>query len=149
MRPSRNETNTETINWINNKHQFFTILIFHYLRLCGKSHSDAIISVYGTLFIRFRSDSAGSGRGFLLEFETEDFDECVTNNGGCSHFCHNTIGSFYCSCPQSMTLSKRGDYCIGKWAARCELSPLSCLSLIWPRLTDCASMLSALLKFLW
>ncbi|XP_063676687.1 dorsal-ventral patterning tolloid-like protein 1 isoform X1 [Bolinopsis microptera] len=81
-------------------------------RLCGKSHSDAIISVYGTLFIRFRSDSAGSGRGFLLEFETEDFDECVTNNGGCSHFCHNTIGSFYCSCPQGMTLSKRGDYCI-------------------------------------
>jgi hypothetical protein len=84
-----------------------------YLRLCGKSHADAVISVYGTLFIRFRSDSAGSGRGFLLEFETEDFNECVTNNGGCSHYCHNTIGSFYCSCPPGMILSRRGDFCIG------------------------------------
>ncbi|KAL5263560.1 hypothetical protein ACHWQZ_G008809 [Mnemiopsis leidyi] len=81
-------------------------------RLCGNSHTDAIISVYGTLYIRFRSNSAGSGRGFLLEFEMEDFDECLSNNGGCSHFCENEVGSYKCSCPPNMTLSHRGDYCI-------------------------------------
>ena len=44
----------------------------------------------------------------------EDFDECLSNNGGCSHFCHNEVGSYKCSCPPNMTLSHRGDYCIGE-----------------------------------
>lgn len=28
-----------------------------------------------------------------------DIDECELDNGGCSHNCTNTIGSFFCTCP--------------------------------------------------
>ena len=27
-----------------------------------------------------------------------DVDECTTNNGGCDQNCHNTVGSYYCTC---------------------------------------------------
>ena len=27
-----------------------------------------------------------------------DVDECTDNNGGCQHYCNNTVGSFGCSC---------------------------------------------------
>uniref|UniRef100_H2Y970 VWFA domain-containing protein n=1 Tax=Ciona savignyi TaxID=51511 RepID=H2Y970_CIOSA len=30
-----------------------------------------------------------------------DIDECANNNGGCSHTCTNTNGSYVCSCPDS------------------------------------------------
>ncbi|XP_052812858.1 fibulin-1-like isoform X2 [Mya arenaria] len=33
-----------------------------------------------------------------------DENECSVKNGGCSHACRNTIGSFHCSCPLGFTL---------------------------------------------
>ena len=35
-----------------------------------------------------------------------DIDECALNNGGCSHFCTNTDGSFECSCPSPFTCTE-------------------------------------------
>ena len=32
-------------------------------------------------------------------FISLDINECDVFNGGCSHFCTNTNGSYYCSCP--------------------------------------------------
>ena len=29
-----------------------------------------------------------------------DVNECEIRNGGCSHGCYNTVGSFECTCPQ-------------------------------------------------
>ena len=43
-----------------------------------------------------------------------DVDECVTNNGGCDHYCTNTIGSFVCSCYPGYTLDGDGRTCLGK-----------------------------------
>uniref|UniRef100_H2Y968 VWFA domain-containing protein n=1 Tax=Ciona savignyi TaxID=51511 RepID=H2Y968_CIOSA len=42
---------------------------------------------------------------------TCDFDECSANNGGCSGECTNTIGSFYCSCPEGESLLADGVTC--------------------------------------
>ena len=42
-----------------------------------------------------------------------DINECFNNNGGCSHFCHNTFGGFYCSCNENEDLDVDNRTCIG------------------------------------
>lgn len=54
-----------------------------------------------------------------------DIDECALPTGGhiCSYRCHNTPGSFHCSCPvNGYTLAVNGRSCQG------ELSVMSCCS---------------------
>ena len=38
---------------------------------------------------------------------------CTDNNGGCEH-CHNTNGSYYCSCNTSYFISSDNHHCDGK-----------------------------------
>ena len=53
--------------------------------------------------------------GFLsLNPALTDVDECATNNGGCEHYCTNTIGSFVCSCYTGYTLDGDGRTCLGE-----------------------------------
>lgn len=42
-----------------------------------------------------------------------DVNECSKNNGGCSHFCHNTLASYYCSCNGYEELDVDNRTCIG------------------------------------
>ena len=44
-----------------------------------------------------------------------DTDECLSNNGGCSHNCWNTEGSFHCSCPSGYTMSSDNKTCTSMW----------------------------------
>lgn len=39
-----------------------------------------------------------------------DNNECATNNGGCADICHNTAGSFTCSCHPGYHLSGKNCY---------------------------------------
>ncbi|XP_061891515.1 growth arrest-specific protein 6 [Entelurus aequoreus] len=58
----------------------------------------------------------------------KDVDECSKRNGGCDHECHNTVGSYHCSCRQGYMLVGRHmcndlDECEGLnvcGSARCE-----------------------------
>ena len=53
--------------------------------------------------------------GFLsLNPALTDVNECTTNNGGCDHYCTNTIGSFFCSCYPGYTLDGDGRTCQGE-----------------------------------
>lgn len=38
-------------------------------------------------------------------------DECAVNNGGCQHECHNTLGSYTCSCHNGFTLHENQRDC--------------------------------------
>uniref|UniRef100_A0A182T6U5 EGF-like domain-containing protein n=1 Tax=Anopheles maculatus TaxID=74869 RepID=A0A182T6U5_9DIPT len=40
-----------------------------------------------------------------------DRDECLLGRHDCSHECHNTVGSYRCSCPVGLTLSVDGKTC--------------------------------------
>ena len=42
-------------------------------------------------------------------------DECTVKNGGCSHDCTNTIGSYICACPDpELSLADDKHTCEGK-----------------------------------
>ncbi len=43
-----------------------------------------------------------------------DIDECLENNGGCDHFCRNTVGSFECSCQKGHKLLTNERTCQGE-----------------------------------
>lgn len=49
----------------------------------------------------------------------KDEDECLVNNGGCSHDCHNTPGTYHCSCPEGLGLDMDLKTCI---ISKCSLS---------------------------
>ena len=46
-----------------------------------------------------------------------DINECDVLDGGCSHYCNNTDGSYYCSCPVGYELIDQM-FCKGKWKCR-------------------------------
>lgn len=52
-------------------------------------------------------------QGFLLGVDGTcvDIDECHVNNGGCSHHCENTQGSYKCSCPKGYAFGANSRDC--------------------------------------
>ncbi|XP_070574356.1 uncharacterized protein [Ptychodera flava] len=63
--------------------------------------------------VTFRSDYSNSDHnvGFYAHYFSEDIDECLYNNGGCDHYCHNILGSFYCSCRSEYVLDSDRKIC--------------------------------------
>ena len=51
-------------------------------------------------------------------------DECAINNGGCEQMCHNTIGSFFCTCVAGYQLDANGLNCTGKLCLFCQVSDI-------------------------
>jgi len=53
------------------------------------------------------------GLGMLIGVDGDcvDIDECQVNNGGCSHHCKNTKGSFKCTCPPGYQLASNSHDC--------------------------------------
>ena len=43
-----------------------------------------------------------------------DIDECSSSNGGCAQTCHNTGGSYYCTCGTGYSLASNNHGCDGE-----------------------------------
>ena len=42
-----------------------------------------------------------------------DINECVNDTSGCEQLCHNTIGSYYCTCEEGYYLGNDNHSCLG------------------------------------
>ena len=42
-----------------------------------------------------------------------DINECELDTDGCSHNCTNTVGSFFCWCPEGLKIGDDGLTCEG------------------------------------
>lgn len=54
-----------------------------------------------------------------------DINECLMNNGGCDHFCRNTVGSFECGCQKGHKLLTDERTCQGERAPSRPQEPLA------------------------
>ena len=50
----------------------------------------------------------------ILMFIITDIDECLENNGNCSHNCVNIEDSYYCECPVGYNLQTNNHDCEGE-----------------------------------
>ena len=54
---------------------------------------------------------------------TSDIDECTERFAECTHQCHNTVGSYYCSCLGSRyRLQDDNATCLGKFIIACPVN---------------------------
>jgi len=75
----------------------------------GKVNVKEIETIAGSETRAFMASSFSDLQGTLLADIKASLcfnqDECATDNGGCSHECIDTDGSFRCGCPEDMILS--------------------------------------------
>lgn len=62
---------------------------------------------------------------FANHFSVTDIDECQASNGGCDHFCKNTVGSFDCSCKKGFKLLTDEKSCQGMCMGRQKKSKIN------------------------
>lgn len=103
--------------------------------LCGKRefaelestvNPSLVSSPGGCLTLTFHSDFSNTRRhtGFRGFYADRDFDECEDDpENGCTQFCHNYIGGYYCSCRHGYYLDEDKHTCTVNCTA--DLSGLS------------------------
>eukprot|EP00118_Oscarella_pearsei_P009956 m.58895 g.58895 ORF g.58895 m.58895 type:complete len:711 (+) comp34843_c1_seq3:256-2388(+) len=81
----------------------------HSKLFCGTPLSDGpkapFLSNGNALIVSLISDYSETEAGFVAHYEAIDVNECLCNNGNCSHFCHNYIGGYHCSCRSQYRLA--------------------------------------------
>lgn len=71
---------------------------------CGSEIPQDILSNQNTLTIKFSTEKWDEEIGFKTSFMKE-INECeLSDNGGCSDVCINTIGSYHCKCEENRHL---------------------------------------------
>lgn len=63
-----------------------------------------------------------------------DIDECEHHNGGCDHFCRNTIGSFECNCRKGFKLLTDERSCQGRNGSQIVLVKLQTVNTDWDKM---------------
>ena len=85
------------------------------LHSCDHSQDAGVSCICKEIICLILSQCSKQNLGFTLNHPLTDVNECATNNGGCDHYCTNTIGSFVCSCYPGYTLDGDGRTCLGEF----------------------------------
>ncbi|KAI5643949.1 calcium-binding EGF domain-containing protein [Phthorimaea operculella] len=100
-------------------------------RICGNGTCDNIPGGY----------ECRCNRGFMQgpEQTCVDIDECSENMHKCMFRCHNTAGSFRCTCPYGYTLADDGVHCrdIDECATQPDICPNACENTVGSYLCKC------------
>ena len=72
--------------------------------------------------VAIQSSYNSSTLNYLHLYKHLDTNECLTNNGGCHHNCHNSVGSYSCSCNNGYRLNSNGYTCEGRLSSKKILS---------------------------
>jgi hypothetical protein len=79
---------------------------------CGSEIPKSAINTRGDSMVVQLKAGKSEGSGFIAHFASVVMmDNCAFNNGGCTHFCHNYIGGYYCSCRTGYELQDDGRNC--------------------------------------
>ncbi|XP_067883111.1 complement C1r-A subcomponent-like [Heterodontus francisci] len=75
-----------------------------------------LISKKNSMNLEFKSDFSNEVKylGFLIHFDAIDVDECTQLDEEtplCDHICHNSLGSYFCSCRHGYQLQTDGKSC--------------------------------------
>ena len=81
----------------------------------------------GVSIIEIAMDHRWTYKRVLLDFHA-DVDECATEVDNCEHTCHNSNGSYTCSCRLGFRLHSDGQQCDGMSQ---NLKKIHCEN-VWP-----------------
>ncbi|XP_032228562.2 suppressor of tumorigenicity 14 protein homolog isoform X2 [Nematostella vectensis] len=97
------------------------------LIFCGRRRPNGILTPKNNVWVRFKSDEGGNGKGFLALYSAVDDNECERPVCSFPRLCRNTLGSYACDCPEGYENRGRrdSDKCVdidecGSGAARCD-----------------------------
>uniref|UniRef100_A0A3B1IZE8 Complement component 1, s subcomponent.1 n=1 Tax=Astyanax mexicanus TaxID=7994 RepID=A0A3B1IZE8_ASTMX len=93
-------------------------------KLCGKKSTEQLQASVnpslrspsgGCLSLTFQTDYSNTEQhtGFRAFYTVQDIDECLDGDLQCSHFCHNYIGGYSCSCRPGYFLREDQHTCTG------------------------------------
>jgi len=66
----------------------------------------------------------------VMSIHIVDINECLTDSGGCTQKCNNTVGSYHCSCWNGYELANDSHTCNGKHTERANTTAIDMRYLI-------------------
>ncbi|XP_071805393.1 mannan-binding lectin serine protease 1-like [Asterias amurensis] len=120
-------------------------------KFCGRETPDvSLTSLSNNMVVVFHSDYSTPKRhtGFDAHYVAEDINECMDGTDECEHFCHNGIGSFYCSCQFGYTLDQDQKTCTVHCSGNVIESPSGVITspgypYSYPRQSECDWLIRA------